>query len=350
MWGARLVPVYSIAIIEFDDVSPAFTTTDTVGGSVVGNTYTIAGGAAPIAIFVDDDDPDFDDGFIDPPGNTTAANNQLIAEPVTINGVAYGPPVSGGTPEDQIELEFAFTTTDGDTYYVVRINGANVGLSGPTLPQAGQTFTIASSSDAQDTPYDAIPCFVAGTRILTPFGFAPVDGLQAGDLVVTVDDGPQPLVRNLTTSVSRARMAAMPALRPIVFAPGAAGNDTEMRISPQHRVLVTGWRAELLFGEPQVLVPAKALVNGRNVRISASDRDVCYHHLLFDRHQLVISDGAVTESLYPGGRVARGTRVEGLREFAALFGVDKGVTAGVSAPVRPMVAMREARALQQTAD
>lgn len=339
------MPVYSIAIIAFDDVSPAFSTTETVGGSVDGDTFTIASNAEPITIRIDDDDADFDDGFIDPPGNSTGANNQLVAEPVTINGVSYGPPSAGGTPQDQVELEFAFTTTDGDTYYVVRIDGVNVGLSGPTLPQPGQTFTIDSTSDGEDTPYDDIPCFVSGTRIETPLGERVVETLKAGDLVETVDDGAQPLLRNLSTVLSRDRLEAMPNLRPIHFARGAVGNERAMRLSPQHRVLIRGWQAELLFGEAEVLVPAKALINGRDVRTVPPTARITYHHLLFERHQLVISDGAITESLNPQGAIARRTQVQALRECVALFGADVVGQHAKAAPVRPVISMRDAQVL-----
>lgn len=337
------MPVYSIAIIQFDDISPSFTTTDTVGNSVVGDTYTISSGAVPITIRIDDDDPDFDDGYIDPPGNSTGANNQLVAEPVTINGTSYGPPGAGGTPEDQIELEFAFTTSDGDTYYVVRINGANVGLSGPVLPQPGQTFTISSASDGSDTPYDDIPCFVAGTEILTPYGTIPVEQLAPGDLVETVDHGPQPLLQVTETRLGIDELQASPELRPIVFARGSFGNTRPMRLSPQHRVLVAGWQAELFFGEVEVLVPAKALVNGTSVVVAPVVQPVSYFHLLFEQHQLVYSDGCVTESLYPGGRLARAVQVEQIRTLAALIGEAGGADGPRMA--RPVVQAREAASL-----
>ncbi|MEO1399025.1 MAG: Hint domain-containing protein, partial [Pseudomonadota bacterium] len=252
-----------------------------------------------------------------------------------------------GTPQEQIELEFAFTTTDGDTYYVVRIDGVNVGLTGTTLPEAGQTFTIASAADGQDEPYDEIPCFVSGTRIRTSEGERLVETLTAGDLIETVDDGPQPLLRNLTTIVTTARLSSCPELRPVHFEKGAVGNVHAMRLSPQHRVLIRGWRAELLYGESEVLVPAKALINGQTVRVLKQVEAVQYHHLLFDRHQLLVSDGAITESLFPGGRVARGAELTGLRELAALYGPEL-CCIGPRSPalVRPVIAVREAQALR----
>ncbi len=55
----------------------------------------------PITLFIPDDDSGLDDGFIDPPGNSMSATNQLIVEPMTTNGVAYVLVTAGGTPEDR---------------------------------------------------------------------------------------------------------------------------------------------------------------------------------------------------------------------------------------------------------
>jgi len=40
---------------------------------------------------------------------------------------------------------------------------------------------------------ETIPCFVAGSMIETADGPRAVEGLTAGDMVMTRDDGPQPL-------------------------------------------------------------------------------------------------------------------------------------------------------------
>ena len=344
--GVQDVPIYSFGIIQFDDVSPGFTTTDTVGNSVVGDTYTIASGADFITLTVEDDDVEFDDGFIDPPGNSTGANNQLIAEPVTVNGVDYGPATSGGTPQDQVELEFAFTTTDGDTFYVVRIDGVNVGLTGGgTLPQPGQSFTIDTVADGQDEVYGDIPCFAEGTRILTASGPVPVEELEAGDLIVTMDDGLQRLVRITRTNISTAALRDCPWLRPIVFEPGAIGNQRVLRLSPQHRVLISGWRAELFFGETQVLVPAKALVDGRSVRVGAPNEMVRYHHLLLPRHHIIFSEGAPTESLLPGRERAYASSVDHLAELIALDAHDPALAQTKPGLARRVISAREARVL-----
>ena len=43
---------------------------------------------------------------------------------------------------------------------------------------------------------------------------------------------------------------------PVLIPAGALGNTRDLLVSQQHRMLVTGWRAELMFGEPEVLVAA----------------------------------------------------------------------------------------------
>ncbi len=70
-------------------------------------------------------------------------------------------------------------------------------------------------------------------------------------------------------------------------------------MSPQHKVLVTGWRAELFFGENEVLVAAAHLVNADTIH-RAPRRHVTYHHLMFDAHEILLADGVPSESFYPG--------------------------------------------------
>ncbi|MEZ5753850.1 MAG: Hint domain-containing protein [Paracoccaceae bacterium] len=75
---------------------------------------------------------------------------------------------------------------------------------------------------------------------------------------------------------------------PVEIAAGTLGAHRALRLSGNHRVLLTGARAELLFGEAEVLVKAKHLVDGRAVR-SGGGRG--HYHLLFDRHEVVMANG-----------------------------------------------------------
>lgn len=92
-----------------------------------------------------------------------------------------------------------------------------------------------------------------------------------------------------------------------------------MCVSQQHRLLIAGWRAELLTGQHEVLVPAVHLVDGNGVRLCRAEGPVTYLHLMFDRHEVITADGLLTESFYPGAQSV-GVLDENTRdELFALF-------------------------------
>jgi Hint domain len=143
------------------------------------------------------------------------------------------------------------------------------------------------------------PCFTPGTRIATPGGARVIDDLTPGDAITTTH-GPQPLVwlGRLQVNAAQARTAAF---RPIRLRAGALGNglpQRDMLVSPQHRFVLSGWRAEMLFGESSVLVAAKHLVNDLTIR-PVDVGTVTYLHLLLPAHHIIIAEGALTESLHP---------------------------------------------------
>jgi hypothetical protein len=147
---------------------------------------------------------------------------------------------------------------------------------------------------------DFVPCFAAGTLIRTAKGARPVEDLRAGDMVWTRDAGLQPLVW-----VGARAVAGLERFAPVRFAPGAMGNLRALTVSPQHRMLVAGWRAELMFGEPEVLVAAAHLVNGDTIcRVPVAR--VSYHHIMFDGHHVIEAEGAAAESFYAGDVVRAG--------------------------------------------
>jgi len=148
-----------------------------------------------------------------------------------------------------------------------------------------------------------IPCFTPGSLIATPFGERPVESLTPGDLVLTRDHGPQVLRWVCKRDLSADFLNSNPqhhaiCLQKDSIAPGLPAQD--MLVSPQHRMLITGWKAQLLFGEDELLVPAKALINHDTVYIPDISKPVTYIHLLFDQHEVITADGAPTESLHAG--------------------------------------------------
>lgn len=154
-------------------------------------------------------------------------------------------------------------------------------------------------------------CFAAETRIATPLGARRVDEIQPGDAVITLDRGARPVVW-----VGRRRVKGYGANAPVEIATGVLGNTGPLRLSQQHMVLWYSVLSELLFAAQEVLIPVRALVDGRNVRLRPC-ADITYVHLMLDRHELLIAEGAVCESLLrvpsrigddgpdPGQRTAR---------------------------------------------
>lgn len=158
-----------------------------------------------------------------------------------------------------------------------------------------------------------LACFVRGTRIETSAGFVAVEDLRDGMMIETMDHGLQPVRRVLSKVVD-----GRGALAPVVFAPGVLGNIQPVRVSPHHRMVISGWRAELLTGEPEVLAAAADLVDGARVQVMPVER-VEYFHLLFDRHEIIFAEGAATESYHPFAHDAAEVAPATLAELEAVF-------------------------------
>ena len=191
----------------------------------------------------------------------------------------------------------------------------------------GSTLLIMGvpSSDLQEMHFSfadpEIPCFTPGTLVETDRGAVPVEQLAAGDLVLTRDAGLQPLVWVGRRDLDVVQLLRKPALAAVCIAAGALGNGLplrDMKVSPQHRILFAGARAELFLGAHEVLVPALHLVGHPGITRDAPRR-TSYLHILFQSHQIVLSDGIWTESFQPGAHVMSGMDRAIQDELEALF-------------------------------
>jgi hypothetical protein len=145
--------------------------------------------------------------------------------------------------------------------------------------------------------------------------------------------------------IGQRRVEARGALAPIEIREGTFGPHRKLLVSPQHRVLVRDSLAELLFGEAEVLVAAKDLVNDRSVRVREGGM-VDYVHILFDKHQLVSSAGLTTESFLPGPQSSQMFEQEILEEIGAIFPeIDPRTGEGYSHAARRTLKSYEAQLL-----
>lgn len=176
-----------------------------------------------------------------------------------------------------------FTPTDGQTLY----NG--------TLVSATAVSTQGPLLVGNLGP----PCLTPGVLVDTVEARVPVERIAPGDRVLTLDHGPQPVLW-----VGRTVLRANATHAPVRFEAGALGNTEAFAVSPQHRIHVAGWQAELNFGQPEVLVSAVHLVGLPGVARAPGGR-VTYLHVLLERHEIIRTAGTWSESYFPATSLER---------------------------------------------
>lgn len=198
-----------------------------------------------------------------------------------------------------------FYDIGGGTKNIEAVEGAAAGAVSTNIPLPtsanASTYSIQFNQPDPTTPVfmavnagDSGVCFTPGTMIDMEFGARAVEDLVPGDRIWTRDAGIQTL-----RWVSARTVPAAGVLTPVRIPEGMFGLTQPLLVSPQHRMLLTGWQAELLTGRDEVLVAARHLVDGDRV-VRWPGGMVRYIHLLFDTHQLVCANGAWSESFHPG--------------------------------------------------
>ena len=168
---------------------------------------------------------------------------------------------------------------------------------------------------------NVIPCFTPGTLIATPRGEVAVEDLRVGDRVITRDNGMQEVRWLGRRDLSWNDLASAPHLKPILVRQGSLGEglpERDMLVSPNHRLLVTNDRTALYFDEHEVLVAAKHLTAGNGIH-SVDAAGASYIHFMCDRHEVVLSNGAWSESFQPGDMTLKGMGNSQRSEIFDLF-------------------------------
>src|SRR5690606_4331467 len=109
-----------------------------------------------------------------------------------------------------------------------------------------------------------IPCFTRGVAITVRDGQKPVEDLAVGDLVLTRDNGLQPIRWIGSRRIGGTVLERNPRLCPIRIRAGALGGNTpasDLIVSPQHRILLRSKLAQRMFGIDEVLVAARQLLD-----------------------------------------------------------------------------------------
>lgn len=277
--------------IALTSVPPGQVTTDSDNNEVV---YVISADDFPILL-------------TDPNGNG-ATNYEAYALSNTDTGeVIDFYDIGGGTQNIQAQDGLAAGETSVNLPVLVVPNQTTTSLQFNQPDTDTLTYGPLTPGDS------GAPCFVAGTRVDTPEGPRRVETLRPGDLVLTLDNGSCPLRWSGGRTVR-----GVGSFTPVRIGTGVLGAQRDILVSPQHRILISGWQAQLLFGEDEVLVPAKSLVNGTSVTQTPCDI-VHYVHLFFDQHQLLSTSGLISESFFPGAQAVSGLDIAAMQELFALF-------------------------------
>ena len=225
----------------------------------------------------------------------------------------------------------------GDDYDTLDLSGAGplrIDYD-PTNPENGVVHFLDDDGNETGTLTfvnieNVIPCFTPGTLIATPRGEMPVESLRPGDKVVTRDNGIQEIRWVGEKALTGQELRLNSHLQPVFIKRGALGNglpEQDMMVSPNHRLLVANDRTQLYFDEHEVLVAAKHLAGTQGVH-AVEAIGVTYIHFMFDRHEVVLSNGAWTESFQPGDYTLKGLGNAQRSEIFELFPElksDKGI-------------------------
>lgn len=264
------------------------------------------------------------DWFVDEAGNVYLISDEpLTADRINANLVVKLPaagPVSVTVPISQL----GSTLASLDPLNVLGpLLGGTTNLVQTILDTAVVSLTLDPNGQLILDPDDIdIVCFARGTMILTEAGPVAVEDLRAGDMVVTRDNGPQPLRWIGSQAVSARMLRAVPRLTPVRIRAGALGDglpEADLIVSPQHRVLVRSRIAQRMFGTAEVLVAAKQLLMLDGFELATDLAEVEYFHIMFDRHEVVLSNGAETESLFTGPQALRMVGPAARQELMTLF-------------------------------
>jgi hypothetical protein len=209
------------------------------------------------------------------------------------------------------------------------------------------TFDTPNATAFVDTVFDdghggtAIACYARGTLIATAQGEVAVEGLAIGDCVVTASGALRAIKWIGRRSYGGRFIMGRTDILPICFKAGSLGENVPKRdlwISPHHAMYFEN-------GSGGMLVEAKDLVNGVSIVQAEQVDDVEYFHIELDTHDVIIAEGALSETfvdddsrsmfhnaheyraLYPGAvtiaqycapRLDRGYEVEAIRQRVAL--------------------------------
>ena len=199
--------------------------------------------------------------------------------------------ISGFTNGDTIVLDGV--TADGSHYANGILTLTDTGTQVATVrfqePSAAGTLQVTTVPGGVEIE---IPCFLAGTLILTDKGEVPVEKLVVGDHVRTLSGESRPIVW-IGSGRRKVRPGQRCAATPVLVCRGALTDGIphrDLRVTKGHSLYLDG-----------VLIPAEFLINHRSVRWDDHVQTVEYYHIELAAHDVLLANGAAAESYRDDG-------------------------------------------------
>lgn len=219
-------------------------------------------------------------------GNGTQVESESyhFVRQLDANGVPFGP-----------EIQITVFSQNGQT--------SNIwGMSTDTPLVDGARYIKVGGSNNGTSGYEDFVCFTKGTFLSTDTGPRLIETLQVGDKVLTRDNGVQEIRWIGARRLSVPNATAAWHLTPVRIAAGSLGDGVPARdtvYSPNHRILLNTPDLVLISGHDEVFAEAKKLVGKAGIT-QAAVPEVTYYHVMFDQHEVVLSNEMWSESFLPG--------------------------------------------------
>ncbi|MDX2485714.1 MAG: Hint domain-containing protein [Pseudodonghicola sp.] len=132
---------------------------------------------------------------------------------------------------------------------------------------------------------------LSGTLVATERGWQPVETICAGDRLLSFDRGLQPVIEVQRERPRSHSGHAGALLRAIEIPAGVLDNEVPLWLMPDQGLLLESDKALEILGEPFALVPARALLGTKGIRLSVTGPGVSITTLAFERDEAIYIAG-----------------------------------------------------------
>jgi hypothetical protein len=202
---------------------------------------------------------------------------------------------------------------------------------------AGTQYVKTGGNNTGSASYSSIAsqpvCYSEGTLVETPNGPTAVELLRPDDLVWTLDHGPVPI--RWTRSEVQPLDSVEADQKPILIAAGSLESGLppqDLIVSPQHRILVGGHRQLQGLFQTEAFAPAKSLTSLPGIRHMKGKIAIKWIHFACDRHEVVLANGCLSESLLLGPMVVDGMTARERQAVIEIFGMAPTIDLGLNGP------------------